>query len=183
MAEISTGSTRKKSGGAADFASGKITEKACASLVATRPKSKVYLQQVFFLNQRINDSLQDLKELRLRAISIVAGPLCNDKVQGGKISDIVGDSVPVMVELDIQINAKIVQYVSKKQEIESLIEEIDDELLKSILLKRYVYFKDWQQIAADLGYTYRHITRLHGEALKEFEKKAESLPLGGKLQG
>jgi len=131
--------------------------------------AKNYLKQAFFLDQRINDSLQELERLRARAFSIGATPMSRDKMQSGKISDIVGDSVSAIVDLDAEINRKIDKYADKKREIEALIDRVFDEILKIILQKRYIHFKEWEQIAVDLGYTYRHTTRLHGEALQAFE--------------
>jgi len=132
--------------------------------------AKQYLKQAFFLNQRINDSLKELERLRETAYSIAGVDTSKDKIQVGSVSDIVGSSIPAIVDLDYYINARIDKYVDKKQEIESQIEMMSDDVLKSILLKRYIHFHEWEQIAIDLGYTYRHVTRLHGEALRTFKE-------------
>lgn len=39
-----------------------------------------------------------------------------------------------------------------------------------LLMLRYIDNKTWEQIAVELGYTFRHTTRLHGIALKRMEK-------------
>lgn len=132
--------------------------------------SKNYLKQVFFLNQRIDDSLQELEQLRVRAFSIGAIDTSKDKVQSGKISDIVGDNASAIIDLEAKINRKINEYAQRKNEVECMIDRMVDDALKLILQKRYLLFKEWEQIAVDIGYTYRHTIRLHGEALRAFNK-------------
>lgn len=39
-----------------------------------------------------------------------------------------------------------------------------------LLTMRYVEGKSWETIAVDIGYTWRHTIRLHGEALKRMER-------------
>ena len=130
---------------------------------------KSYLNRAFHTNQRLNDSLQNLEELRAKAYSIGAVDTTKDKIQAGRVSDTIGNSVPAIVDLENQINAEIKEYTEKRQEIKTSIERVSDEKFVTILLKRYVYFKSWEEIAVDMGYTYRHTTRLHGDALQAFE--------------
>ena len=39
-----------------------------------------------------------------------------------------------------------------------------------LLILRYIDNKTWEQIAVELGYPFRHTTRLHGIALKKLER-------------
>ena len=39
---------------------------------------------------------------------------------------------------------------------------------KEVLIRRYLMGKAWEQIAVEMNYTYRHVTRLHGTALQSF---------------
>ena len=48
------------------------------------------------------------------------------------------------------------------------IETLDDHRFVEILKQRYLYGKRWEQIAVDMKYGFRHITRLHGQALAAF---------------
>jgi hypothetical protein len=48
---------------------------------------------------------------------------------------------------------------------------MEDETLYTILFSRYVEKKTFEKIATETSYCYRQITRLHGKALREFEKK------------
>lgn len=48
---------------------------------------------------------------------------------------------------------------------------MDDENVYNILFARYIEKKTFEVIATEMNYSFRNITRLHGRALKEFEKK------------
>lgn len=55
----------------------------------------------------------------------------------------------------------------------SSILSIDDDNAKvyhDILWLRYIQDMRWEEIAVSIGYTYRHTTRLHGEALRVMEE-------------
>lgn len=56
-------------------------------------------------------------------------------------------------------------------EIRQLITLVDDPVLRLILHKRYLCYQKWEQIAADLSYTWVHTHRLHGKALNAILKK------------
>ena len=131
---------------------------------------KECLRQAFFLNERIKDNLNDLKELRGKAESVSTINLSKEKVKGGKISDIVGESVPAFVDLEAEIRRKVDELENKKRKIENIIDAIDDDKAKAVLLKRYVHFHEWEDIAHDLGYEVRQVYRLHKIGLMEIEK-------------
>jgi len=132
--------------------------------------AKKYLKQAFFLNEEVNDSLLELERLRTIACSIVAVDTERDKIQSGKVSDIIGDSVPAIVDFEAEINSKIEECRAKKREIESRIKEIDDCKVQSVLLKRYIYFHEWDDIADDLKFTIGRIYQLHKTGLEEMQK-------------
>ena len=52
--------------------------------------------------------------------------------------------------------------------IVSQIESLDDHRFVEVLRHRYLYGKRWEQIAIDMKYAFRHVTRLHGQALAAF---------------
>jgi len=132
--------------------------------------AKNYLQQVFFLNQRINDSLQDLKELRAKAVSIGSIDTTKEKVQSGKLSDNVGNSIPIIVDLDAEINANIEEYRIKKREIEATIDKVTDCKARAVLFKRYIHFHEWVDIADSLSKTVHRIYQIHRAGLNEIGK-------------
>lgn len=51
-----------------------------------------------------------------------------------------------------------------------LIYLVKDDKLRDILNRYYLYGHSWKRIAEDLGYSERHVKRLHGIALQEISK-------------
>lgn len=129
--------------------------------------TKEYLSQARWLDKQINSNLELLSELKSRAESFPAVNLSGDKVQSGQTIDRVADIVIKIVDLEKTIDAQIDKYVDLKKEIKEKIDAIDNIEYRIILQERYLNFKKWEQIAVDLNYAYRHVLRLHGEALKK----------------
>ncbi len=71
--------------------------------------------------------------------------------------------------------------ISKLQQnidsIVSQIESLDDHRFVEVLKHRYLYGKRWEQIAVDMKYAFRHVTRLNGQALDAFARKYKDILL------
>ena len=52
-----------------------------------------------------------------------------------------------------------------------LIYLVEDDKKRQVLNMRYLYCKSWEQIAAELNVSVRHIHNLHGYALEEISRK------------
>lgn len=72
-----------------------------------------------------------------------------------------------LVELESMVDKKIDEQIDLKAEILNTIMQLDDRRQRLVLMEYYVEMKTWEQVAVDLNYSYMHITRLHGYALKE----------------
>ena len=75
-----------------------------------------------------------------------------------------------LVELESLVDAKIDEQISLKAEILNTIMQLEDRRQRLVLMEYYVEMKTWEQVAVDLNYSYMHITRIHGYALKEVQK-------------
>lgn len=75
-----------------------------------------------------------------------------------------------LVELESMVDKKIDEQIDLKAEILNTIMQLDDRRQRLVLMEYYVEMKTWEQVAVDLNYSYMHITRLHGYALKEIGK-------------
>lgn len=58
----------------------------------------------------------------------------------------------------------------KRLEIEEALGQVKDPVHLDILQKAYIEGKRFELIAVELGYSYRHTIRLHGEALIEVDR-------------
>lgn len=68
-------------------------------------------------------------------------------------------------ELEEQMNERI----QLRREIVKKIEDMDSETEKAVLRYRYIHMLKWEEIAVKMHYTFRHVVRIHGEALKKFK--------------
>lgn len=54
-----------------------------------------------------------------------------------------------------------------RKDITITIEKIKNQTLRKLIVERYINGKTWEQIAVDMNYCYRQITRMHGKALHD----------------
>lgn len=131
--------------------------------------TKDFLQQIELYDNHINNKLEELERLRSLTLKITSS-LKQDVVSASGSQDKLGDAVAKIVDLQNEINQSIDLYVDRKREVNRVLEQITDVDYLQVLSKRYLLYEPWEQIAMEMGYTYRHITRLHGEALQAVRK-------------
>lgn len=64
-----------------------------------------------------------------------------------------------------KIDARIQSLAAVRGEIIETVGAVPEPALRALLLSRYVEFRPWEQIAVDMGYSWRQIHRLHARAL------------------
>ncbi|MBR4099774.1 MAG: hypothetical protein IKK55_02160 [Clostridia bacterium] len=64
---------------------------------------------------------------------------------------------------------QIAECEAVRSEIEEKISLIDDELLKELLIQKYIFGKTLEEIGLILNYSKRHAERLHIRALKNLK--------------
>lgn len=96
--------------------------------------------------------------------------------QGNTHSDLSG-YVARLDALISQLEQEQAIAVRQYKEIHDRIHKMQDGAEKEVLIRRYLMGRTWEQIAVEMDYTYRHVTRLHGAALRSFclpeEEKGE----------
>ena len=127
--------------------------------------AKAYLQSIEKMNAQIEYKQREVESLRDLLLKIT-GSIEQDRVQNSMNNDKTGDTIAKIVDLQNEINSEIDALVDRKREIMQLLDEIDPKS-SCLLYKRYFEFKTWEQIAVEMGYSYRQVTRLHGKALKD----------------
>ena len=133
--------------------------------------AKEYLQQLQRLDTVINQKIAELEDLRLKAESVGSIDYAKDKVQTSSAGDapfvnIIGR----MADLKAEISTEIEQYANEKHLIIKQIQELDNPAYVQILYKRYVEFKRFEVIAAEMKYTYPYTRQLHKKSLQNFER-------------
>lgn len=136
-------------------------------------KAKEYLLQVKMCDVHIDDLLEELAWLESKATKITS-TLSPDPGGGSGNQDKLGDAVAKIVDMRQEVNDAIDAFVDKKKEIRELLGQIQNATLLGILLKVYFQYQTLEQVACDLGYSYKQTTRLHGKALVVVGKLLEN---------
>lgn len=130
--------------------------------------AKQYLKQAYRLNEMIKSNQEELSALRESASSIAGIDYSKDKVQSSKSSGDAGfvNVVAKIVELEDSINADIAKCISLKNEIRTVINNVQDADEKLLLRLRYINFKTWDEICEELYVSLRTVHRVHAAALE-----------------
>lgn len=127
--------------------------------------AKAYLSKIRLLDANINSKLNDLHALRTMVTNITStiSPVC---VSGSGNQDKLGNAVAKIVDLQNEINQKVDKYVDLKRDAIEVLEKVKDSEQMKVLHKRYFEYKSWERIACEMGYSYRNVLYIHGDALK-----------------
>jgi len=131
----------------------------------TNQEKKQYLRRYQTINADINQMCEELSEWRTKATKIT--PTISDMPKSDGGENRLQGAVDHIVEIESKINARIDELVQAREEVMQVIEAVDDPKLRLILKHRYINGGKWEQIAVDLGYDYRWLLRLHGQALNK----------------
>ena len=132
--------------------------------------AKEYLSQATWLDQMIDSKLEQLEALKSLSIKVTSS-FTQEKISGGNIEKSKMESTIVkVIDLENEINADIDRLVDLKKNIQDTINKMEDINQQLLLELRYLSRKGWDEIAALMGYDPRTVYRMHGKALKEFEK-------------
>jgi hypothetical protein len=124
--------------------------------------AKEYLSQAWQIDKRIEKKCEERDRLLAR---LTAGRLTHltGMPRGGNFDWT--DAVSRLIEMDNAINGEIMELCRLKREINAAIEAVEDMRYRRVLELRYRNYMRWEDIAEEMGYEVRHVTRLHGEAL------------------
>lgn len=118
----------------------------------------------------INNKLTEIAQLKDMAASISA-PQSGERVQTTPNFDKIGTKYAKIDEMERKIDGMVDELVDKKEKIIQQIDSMEDENTYNILFARYIEKKTFEVIATEMKYSWRQVIRLHGTALKQFEKK------------
>ncbi len=123
-----------------------------------------YRDNIRYIEEKQNDA----EELRTR-IEKTTHKLT--EVQSGKGDNLdkapLEESLDKIKEIEKDCDKKLQELLIKKFVVENKIEQLDQPY-KSILYLRYIRGNTLNKVSEDMGYSYDHICKLHGKALKNY---------------
>lgn len=130
--------------------------------------SKKYLRQIRLFDICIKQKEAELAAMRSEIESMSAA-VTGERVQTSA-KDKMSEKVSHIVDLENQIIQDKEKFLRMKDRIINEIQSLDNSVYVDILYKRYVEYKQLEEIAVEMNYSYRQVLRLHGFALQEFKR-------------
>ena len=130
--------------------------------------AKEFLKQARHIDQRINSKLeqvQSLRELSTKATATLSYMPRSATPNVHRMEDVICK----MMELESEIKADINELINTKHEVMAVIKKVERPEYQSLLELKYLCMKTWEEVAVELGYVYRQVTRMHGYALEQVE--------------
>lgn len=133
---------------------------------------KEYLSQAFSLDKSVNSKLRQLEDLNSLTMKITQSYVAS--VDGTKPQGKIDSNVPKIIDLKNEINEEVDRFVDLKKEIFKIIKQIKNPDERVLFELRYLCYLSWEQIAERMGYTSRHVQRLHNKSLEILGKTFEN---------
>ena len=127
--------------------------------------AKEYLSQAYRIDQRINSKLEQVMSLRA-LLGKATGTLTGAPKAATPNPHSMEDTICKMVDMENEINADIDMLVDLKTEIMTCIKAVGNPEYQTLLELRYLCFKRWEDVSAELGYDLRYVYKLHDQALE-----------------
>ncbi|MBO6291827.1 MAG: hypothetical protein J6N51_06175 [Selenomonas sp.] len=131
--------------------------------------AKEYLKRAWNVDQRINSKLYQLDSLKDMATKATS-TLGTEPVSGTRNVQRMADTIDNIVALENEINDDIDRLVDLKRDVIKTISKVQDTNCLTLLELRYLSFKSWDDIAAEMNYTSRWVHIMHSKALAAVEK-------------
>ena len=136
--------------------------------------AKKYFQQLWLLDEEIDENNREMDELRTREENC-SSPEITGMPRGSGTKDKLSEIVAKLVDLQQYVNEQTDRLIDLRAEITRQINEMKDQRSRVILSKRYLrknrQDRAWGKIAKELHYDEKTIMRLHKKALKQFENE------------
>ena len=129
--------------------------------------AKEYLSKIQKHRYMMEKYSQRIEELYHMASGLKAIVFDKDRVQTSPDNQM--ENIFVMIDAEARKYARArARYEKEARKRAEQIAKLDNVLHIKILTMRYIDGMRWEEIACEIGYSFRHVTRLHGEALAAF---------------
>ena len=129
-------------------------------------EAKYLLQKIAFLDAEINSLIREhesVKSTLLKATDYSNEPVATTKRNTSE------DKLIKLADKSSDIDLKIDELVDFKITMGNYINQLEDERHRVILREHYINGLSFLEISKNLGYTERHLYRIHGDALLKFQ--------------
>ena len=135
--------------------------------------AKEYLTNISRMDEEVKMLLEQVEEMETKLTHIT--PILSDMPTAHGGADKMINGIIKMVDLKTKLNAAVGRYVDHKNEALDIIDKIENQTYRLILIGRYCKKKSFELISTEINYSYFRTCRMHGEALKEFSKLKDGI--------
>lgn len=133
-----------------------------------------YLSLIALYDTHIRNKTEDIanmNDLATRVTTAMKDVVVFTNGNGDKI----GNAAAEICDLRDEIQRDVQEYCRKKREACGVIDKVRNQKQLDLLQKHYVLHKPLDQVAREMGYSERHLNRIHEAALETIERilKAE----------
>ena len=115
--------------------------------------------------ERLDNEVKDLEEERdMLSVKLDGMP------RGSEISDRTGNLASKIADMHMDAINKRTEVWERRKAINDLINSLNS-IHRKILYDHFIMDKTFEQIAVDIGYSFRHLMRLYNDALDEAGRK------------
>ena len=134
--------------------------------------AKDFLQVIYKRRCGLQSVREHIEELQASAGGISAIRYDKDRVQVSP-EDHMSEAVARMIEAEEEYGRLVVEYHKAVIQRTKMIQAMPDPRYVALLTHRYIDCLRFEEIAYRMNYSWKHVLRLHGEALDAFAKQYE----------
>lgn len=128
--------------------------------------AKQFLKQAYRLDELIKSNQEELIKLKEMSTSVSSIDYSKEKIQTSPKADApFANQVLKIIELENEIQSDIDRMMNLKKIIRDTINQVENTDERLLLRYRYLNFKTWGEICAEMNYSLRTIHRIHQSAL------------------
>lgn len=131
---------------------------------------KEYLNQVREYEEWYKSELEHIKEVRETITSLGGFDYSKDQVQTSKKGDGIEKAIIRLMNAEDRLAKDCKMYYDFREQTIRQIQELSNVMHRRILYKRYIEGQDFYRISMDIEKDYWYTCKLHGDALKSFDK-------------
>ena len=131
--------------------------------------AKEYLRRIRDAESDLRSAEMDYQRARDDVMNLKAIEYDKDKVSNSHIGDL-SDAIAALEKYAARVSERWDRLIAMREEAKERIGEIADGRYREVLHRRYLQGESWEYIAVGMGYSFRQVLRIHGEALAAFSK-------------
>lgn len=116
--------------------------------------------------------IEILRQERAELLNGGLGAVSNDGLpHGSGVADPTADTAARATKIAAELSQKLNECIDLRLQIEQAVNALNEPRERELMRRRYIEGQRWEQVAYEMNYTLRHVTRLHGRILQRMRVK------------